>query len=69
MFLLTSGIYDLAGPIRIGRAESPYQVLLGLGMATLVPAHAQGGAAIEVADVPGVRVTGVLLQASKSHEL
>ena len=67
MFLLTSGIYDLAGPIRIGRAESPYQVLLGLGMATLVPA--QGGAAIEVADVLGVRVAGVLLQASKSHEL
>ena len=52
---------ELDEPIRIGRAESPYQVLLGLGLATLVPTR--GGAAIVVKDVPGVRVAGLLLQA------
>ena len=36
-------------------------MLLGLGLATLVPLH--GGAAVEVSDTPGVRVAGILLQA------
>jgi hypothetical protein len=59
--ILTPGIYLLPEPIRIGRAASPYQVLLGLGLATLVPQN--GGAAVEVGDAPGVRVAGLLLQA------
>lgn len=59
--VLTPGIYSLPEPIRIGRVASTYQVLLGLGLATLVPTH--GGAAIEVGDAPGVRVAGLLLQA------
>ncbi|CAE8617785.1 unnamed protein product, partial [Polarella glacialis] len=53
--VLSPGIYHLSEPIRLGyhalfqamgkRAGSPYQVLLGLGLATLVPT--QGTAAIE----------------------
>ena len=58
--VLTPGVHALDEPIRIGRAASPYQVLLGLGLATLVPMR--GDAAIVVADVPGVRVAGLLLQ-------
>jgi hypothetical protein len=59
--ILTPGIYLLPEPIRIGRSESPYQVLLGLGLATLVPLN--GNAAVEVASVPGVRIAGLLFQA------
>ena len=62
--VLAPGIYSLPEPIRIGRAGSDHQVLLGLGLATLVPTH--GGAAIEVKDVPGVRIAGILLQAGQT---
>jgi hypothetical protein len=58
--VLAPGVYSLPEPIRIGRPGSRYQVLLGLGMATLVPEN--GGAAVEVS-APGVRVAGILLQA------
>eukprot|EP01052_Picozoa_sp_SAG31_P016625 SAG31_NODE_1107_length_9877_cov_4.000102_9_plen_463_part_00 len=59
--ILTPGVYYLNEPIRIGRPQSSHQVLLGLGLATLVPLR--GKAAVEVLDVPGVRVAGLLLQA------
>lgn len=59
--ILSPGIYLLPKPIRIGRAASTYQVLLGLGLPTLVPMH--GGPAVEVGDAPGVRVAGILLEA------
>jgi len=59
--VLSPGIYYLAEPIRIGRKDLPYQVLLGLGLATLVPTN--GGAAVEVEDAGGVRIAGLLLQA------
>lgn len=63
--VLSPGIYYLPEPIRIGRADSTHQVLLGLGLATLVPQH--GGPAVVIADAPGVRVAGILLQAGHSH--
>lgn len=59
--ILAPGIYSLPEPIRIGRAASPYQVLLGLGLATLIPTN--GNAAVEVGDFPGIRVAGILLEA------
>ena len=59
--ILSPGIYSLPEPIVIGRSASPYQVLLGLGLATLIPTRRN--AAIHVRDVPGVRVAGLLLQA------
>ena len=63
--VLSPGIYYLPEPIRIGQADLTHQVLLGLGLATLVPLH--GGAAVVIADAPGVRVVGILLQAGHVH--
>jgi hypothetical protein len=59
--VLSPGVYSLPEPIRIGRTGSDYQVLLGLGLATLVPLH--GGPAVEIGDAPGVRIAGLLLEA------
>ena len=56
--LLTPGVYRLDAPLRVERANS---VVLGLGLATLV---AEGGSkAIVVADVPGVAIAGLLIDA------
>jgi len=49
--VMTPGIYSLEDSLKLGTEG---QVLLGLGMATLVPA--KGTAAVEVGDVDGVRV-------------
>src|SRR5262249_42302136 len=56
--LLTPGIYHLAAAIQVARART---IVPGRGMATLVAAG--GGSAITVADVDGVRVGGVLVDA------
>ena len=56
--LLTPGVYRLPEPIRVAR---PGTVVLGLGLATLVAER--GGAALEVADVPGVRIAGLMIDA------
>jgi len=56
--LLTPGVYPLSEPLRIDRADT---VVLGLGLATLVASA--GNAVLTVADVPGVRVAGLLLDA------
>jgi len=56
--LLTPGIYRLAEPLRVERAGT---LVLGLGLATLL---ATGGTkAITVADVPGVTIAGLLVDA------
>lgn len=56
--LLTPGIYPVAEPIRVTR---PGTVVLGLGLATVL---AQAGSkAITVADVPGVTIAGLLIDA------
>ena len=57
--LFTPGVYALSGPIRVTR---PGTVVLGLGLATLQATH--GTSLIEVADVDGVTVAGVLLEAA-----
>ncbi|MGN6818197.1 MAG: adenylyl cyclase [Sphingomonas sp.] len=56
--LLTPGIYPLAEPIRVTR---PGTVVLGLGLATLLAQD--GSKAIAVADVPGVTIAGLLIDA------
>ncbi|MBS1805374.1 MAG: coagulation factor 5/8 type domain-containing protein [Acidobacteria bacterium] len=58
--LLEPGIYDLDEPIRVTRADT---VVMGLGFATLRPVH--GTAALTVADVDGVDVAGVLIDAGE----
>jgi hypothetical protein len=56
--VLSPGIYQLEAPLELNKEG---QVLLGLGLATLVPA--KGTPVVVVGNVDGVRVAGVLLQA------
>lgn len=56
--LLTPGIYRLREPIRVVRADT---VVLGLGLATLL--SEAGNAALTIADVPGVSIAGLLIDA------
>jgi hypothetical protein len=56
--ILTPGIYSLDGPIHVLRRDT---VLLGLGFPTLVPK--QGNISMSVADVPGVKLSGLLFDA------
>ena len=58
--LFTPGIYHLSDTIRVSRANT---VVLGLGLATLIPDT--GKAAISVADVDGVKLAGLLVDAGQ----
>ena len=60
--LLTPGIYDLDQPLRVERSDT---VVLGLGFATLHPI--KGTAALETADVDGISVSGLLLDAGSER--
>ena len=60
--LLTPGTYDLTEPIRVVKPDS---VVFGLGFATLHPT--QGTAAMTVADVDGVTVSGLLFDAGETR--
>lgn len=57
--LFAPGIHELDRTLEVSQ---PGTVLLGLGLATLVPTG--GGSAIHVADVDGVRIAGLLLDAA-----
>ena len=56
--ILTPGIYQYSGAINV---TNPNTVVLGLGYANLVPQS--GTAAITVADVNGVQIAGLLIDA------
>ncbi len=56
--LFTPGIYHLKEPLRVTNANT---VLLGLGLATIIPDY--GTAAMTVADVDGVKIAGILFEA------
>jgi hypothetical protein len=56
--LFTTGVYHLTDTIRVTRANT---VVLGLGLATLTPDN--GVTALSVADVDGVKVAGILVDA------
>jgi hypothetical protein len=56
--ILTTGIYSLDSPIRVSRPDT---VVLGLGFPTLVPQR--GSAALTIADVRGVKLSGILIDA------
>ncbi|UNS98420.1 coagulation factor 5/8 type domain-containing protein [Streptomyces tubbatahanensis] len=60
--LLTPGVYRLDEPVSVERAGT---VVLGLGYATLIPEG--GAAAMEVADVDGVRLAGFLIDAGPDN--
>jgi hypothetical protein len=56
--LLTPGVYNLSQSIAVSR---PGTVVLGLGLATLVPQH--GNAAMVVAPNSGVKLSGLIIDA------
>ena len=56
--LLTPGVYDLTDTIQVTRADT---VVLGIGFATLHPTN--GKTALSVADVDGVKVAHLLIDA------
>ena len=56
--LLTPGVYDVARSIEVKRADT---VVLGLGHATLTAVN--GAIPLDVADVPGVIIAGVTIDA------
>ncbi len=56
--ILTPGIYELIGPIRVTR---PHTVVLGMGLATLRPV--KGTAAMTTADADGIEIAGLLFDA------
>ncbi len=60
--ILTPGIYQYSQPITVTKANT---VVLGMGYATLVPQA--GNAAISVADVDGVQVAGLLIDAGPTN--
>ncbi len=56
--ILTPGVYALPHPITV---LYPNTVVLGLGFATLVPTH--GNAAIETTSAPGIKISGLIVDA------
>ncbi|MHA7221645.1 adenylyl cyclase [Arthrobacter sp. RHLT1-20] len=58
--LLTPGVYDIDQSIEVKRANT---VVLGLGMATLTAVN--GAVPLTVADVPGVDIAGVTIDAGE----
>jgi hypothetical protein len=60
--LFTPGIYELTEPIRVTR---PGTIVLGLGFATLKPVN--GKAALTTADVDGVILAGLLIDAGSAQ--
>ena len=60
--LIQPGQYHLEDSIKVTK---PNTVVLGMGLATLIPTN--GTPAIEVANVDGVKVSGLLLQAGENQ--
>jgi len=60
--LFTPGIYGLDNPINVTRPDT---VVLGMGLATLQPTN--GTAAMTVADVNGVKIGGLLFDATPTN--
>ena len=59
----TPGIYHAEETIRVTKADT---ILLGTGLATIIPDN--GDAAMRIADVDGVRVAGLVFDAGKHSE-
>ncbi|MFJ4850479.1 RICIN domain-containing protein [Streptomyces sp. NPDC088733] len=60
--LFTPGVYHLNQTLNINRADT---VVLGLGLATIVPDN--GITAVNVADVDGVKIAGLLIDAGTTN--
>lgn len=65
--LITPGMYELSEPLRVSKANT---IILGLGLATLIPGSANPHTAITVDDVSGVTVASLMFDAHySSHSL
>ncbi|WP_243425591.1 discoidin domain-containing protein [Clostridium paridis] len=60
--IFTPGVYHLSDSIKV---NNPNTVILGLGLATLIPDN--GTAAMTVADVDGVNISGLLFDAGQNN--
>jgi hypothetical protein len=60
--ILTPGVYDLSRTIVVRRPDT---IVLGLGFATLVPQN--GNEAIRTADVPGIKLSGMIFDAGPQN--
>ncbi|USX55695.1 RICIN domain-containing protein [Lentzea sp. HUAS12] len=60
--LLTPGIHQVTEPIRVTRPDT---VVMGLGLATVMPTN--GNMALDVADVDGVKIAGLLIDAAPTN--
>ncbi|WP_237047640.1 RICIN domain-containing protein [Lentzea guizhouensis] len=60
--LLTPGVHQVGEPIRVTRPDT---VVMGLGLATVMPTN--GNMAIDVADVDGVKIAGLLIDAAPAN--
>jgi hypothetical protein len=60
--ILTPGVYSLPRPILV---PYPNTIVLGLGLATLVPTN--GNAAIETSSVPGIKISGLIVDAGPNN--
>ncbi|MFI6094271.1 RICIN domain-containing protein [Lentzea sp. NPDC051213] len=60
--LLTPGIHQVSEPIRVTRPDT---VVMGLGLATVMPTN--GNMALDVADVDGVKIAGLLIDAAPTN--
>lgn len=62
--LLTPGVYNVNSPIKVKRADT---VVAGLGFATLTAAS--GNAVLTTADVPGIDISGIIVDAGPVNSL
>jgi hypothetical protein len=60
--LFTPGVHQLNAALQVNRPDT---VILGLGLATLAPTN--GNAAINIADVDGVKVAGLMIEAGPTN--
>jgi len=60
--ILTPGVYSLPHPIEV---LYPNTIVLGLGLATLVPTN--GNAAIETSGAPGIKISGLIVDAGPTN--
>jgi hypothetical protein len=60
--ILTPGVYNLPHAIRVRRPDT---VVMGLGFATLIPQD--GNVAMQTADVPGIKLSGLLFDAGPQN--
>lgn len=63
--LFTPGIYTLDEPLEVVNENT---IVMGIGYATLIPGKSNSEGAIQVADVPGVTIAGLLFDTEYSSE-